>query len=78
MGVMDSMVSVGEWDDIRRPEIPPPAPVREIVVSSLAPSQISASVMPKASKLDSTGLELNIFEHSWHFSVQALVMCLRH
>jgi hypothetical protein len=78
MGVEDSMVSIAELDDIRRPEIPARPPAGEIIVTSLAPSQISASVMPKASKVESTGLVLNIFEKSWHISGQALVVGLRH
>jgi hypothetical protein len=77
MGVMDSMVSVAELDDIRRPEIPARAPAGKIIIASFAASQINAKVMLKASKADRTGSVLNIFKHSWHFSVRALVMGLR-
>jgi hypothetical protein len=72
------MVSIAELDDIRRPEIPAAPPAGVIIITSLAPSQISAKVIAKASKVESTGSVLNIFEHSWHFSGQALVMGLRH
>jgi len=73
MGVMDSMVSIVELDDIRCPGIAARPPLGKIIITSLNPSQISNNVMLKASKADSTGSVLNIFEYSWHFSGQALV-----
>jgi hypothetical protein len=64
IGITDSMVRIVELDDILRDAIPGSDVFREIVVSSFAASQISASVMPNASSVDITGLALNILDIS--------------
>ncbi len=61
---MLSVFDGGDEDNVAGGKMPGRMPWREIIVINLVPSQMSASVMPKASIVDTTGFELNILINS--------------